>query len=152
MLGATMTLSEFSTYSNISEKAILKRLFDIKGCRLIDGELTFPSGTRYPCDKNLKISEPFDRYYAILFAISRERYIDNVYLKISKETFKNMLSELVEYGYIKSIEVENTFGANGYCLTMAGTEKLQSNKNKLVKELAKLLGTFTGAVLETFNN
>lgn len=147
-----MTLTEFSKLSNVKEETILKRLIDIKGCKLIDGDLSFSSGTRYPCKTGLRIKDPADKYYAILYAIGHNRYIDNRYIGVDTETFSAMLEELTEIKYIVPINVENHIGANAYAITILGSNMLAKNKNRLINELAQALGTFSGTALAAYCN
>ena len=147
-----MTLDEFSKYSKVKKETILMNILDINGVQLINGEMSFSSGTRYPCKKGLRIKEPQDKYYAVLYAVGNERYIDSSYVDVSPAEFAAMLEEMNRLGYIEPIAVENTAGANGYKITLNGSEKLHENKSNFLKELALIAGTFVGTASAAYNN
>lgn len=142
-----MTLQELSERSGVSENAILHNLLRIEGARLVDGVLSFSENTRYPCKKGLRIKDPVDKYFAVLYAIGNEKHIDQNYLMVPTDMFMGILEDLERVEYICPIVEGKHNGANGYRITLYGAEKLKENKREVLKDLALLAGTFTGAAI-----
>ncbi len=103
---------------------------------------------RYPFRiKCLNVKNAEDARYYILKAMNEYRYIDNEILGISPSSFDFIVEELISNKLIKKNKSGNTYGLNGYDITGKGSEVFRENKQNTIKEIALILGAYSGAVI-----
>lgn len=147
-----VTIEEFERIAGVKEATIRKNHDKIPGLTYRDGAYEILSGTRYLCDfSKFKMDDSNQKRYVVLKAISQNKYVSSIDVRLYQEQFENMLKELLSAGLIQPNGVANHYGANAYDCTMLGEEVLKKRKNKCVEELANLVagavGTFTGKVI-----
>lgn len=129
---AYISLSEFARTYGVKESTVLKRLKEIPGAVVLeDKTIVFIQGTRYPSARR-KVFSPNDSVGSILDALNKNRYIGHLNLGMDLNGFRFLLSELEIKGYIIANGSENTFGANGYSITLEGNELLKDIKHRRV--------------------
>ena len=88
-----------------------------------------------------------DKIYVLLRATSEEKYIDEVMLKTSKNSFKLIIDELCEKNLLRNNNNADLNGANAYNTTIEGEMFLHNKKSKVIQSIMETLGSFTGKVL-----
>ena len=148
-----MTVSELASISAISEKQLKKRWKKIPGALKEHGIITFPDGSRYPFDVHrYKFNNQMKRRLALLDAISHYRYVDHISLKMSEESFKSLIEELVAADLIKKNGTCNQYGANGYDTTLRYDEMNTYNISKKIDEITSLIASATGHFVGAYIN
>lgn len=143
---------EFVNNSGVKKSTIKRKYKCIPGLSKTEKGFMVVSGTRYPYNlRNTKLEDYSSRRYTLLKAISMYKYISHKELKMEHRQFETMLRELLSAGLIQSNNLSNTYGANAYDCTALGGELISRTdkdaKDELVKRIASMAGTFTGAVL-----
>lgn len=83
-------------------------------------------------------------------ATSEEKYIDEIMLKTSKNSFQLMIDELCEKNLLRNNNNADLNGANAYNTTIEGERFLDNEKSKTIKLLMEALGAFTGEALNKY--
>lgn len=143
---------EFVNNSGFKETTIKRKYKQIPGLIKNGKEFRVISGTRYPYRlRNKKIEDSSSKRYVLLKAISQYKYISHKELRIEHPQFETMLKELISAGLIQKNNLSNTYGANAYDCTPLGDELINHKEKKARRELLKIIaevaGTFTGAVV-----
>ena len=148
-----MTIDELARESGVKISTIIKNISSIKGAsQNSDGEYVFESGTRYPFDSSRypkKTKE--DRIIIMLRATHRFRYVDEVIVGCSHETFAQIVDHLLKEELIV-VSNDNPYGMNKYITTMKCDEFLERFKKKRIRFLTEniglLLGGFCSAMVD----
>lgn len=137
-----MNIKDFARLSGVKESTIRARINDIKGHYYEDGEILFTEGSRYPFANRLKVKDSKDRYYAVLLATSRNKYIDEKRLNISRKSFNVIIDELIKAGLLVDNGTNNEYGANAYDLSFNCVQEIDFSKSKkqVIIEISKILG------------
>jgi len=145
----TLTVDKLAEQSDLKRGTIIQNFDRIPGGFMKDGVRLFPEGTRYPLEKTYRVKDAVDRYYVILLALSKNRYVDEKYLKVSEESFETYLAELLENKLIRKRKTDNTLGTNGYELTIKGCEFIKNNSRSSAakKALADILSSVISKAL-----
>ena len=143
---------EFVNNSGFKESTIKRNYKQIPGLQKTKNGFRVLSGTRYPYNLgNTKIEDSASKRYVLLKAISNYKYISHKELRIEYSQFETMLKELISAGLIQRNNLSNTYGANAYDCTPLGDElishKDKKSRRELLKIIADVAGTFTGAVV-----
>ena len=147
-----MTIEELADFNGIEVATVKKRLGQIPGVELIDGEYVIPDGSRYPYDAHrYKFNDIDKRRRALLDAISKFKYVDSKTLKMTEESFVVMLEELEKAGYIMNNGSSNEYGANKYDTTLLYAQDVELNPKKFMDRIANkisgMAGHFVGGVI-----
>lgn len=138
-----MRIEDLAKHARVKPDTIKRRLDEILGWTKSDDEIRFIKGTRYPYEKNkVSLKDAYDRYYAVLKATSRNRFIDHHYLNISQESFDVLINELVRINYLIENNTHNPYGANAYDLSFEAANVVKKAKYLVLKEIASLLSMF----------
>lgn len=142
-----ISFSEFQGKYGFKEKTIKKNCHMIPGALITDEGCKFLTGTRYPYNlRNAKLSDSAKKRYALMTAISKDRYIDHSMLKMEVNDFIFMLRQLIAAGWIEENDGCNFYGANKYSLTIDGERALDAQKKNKISTIASIAGIYTGAV------
>lgn len=154
---AETNLSEYERYiliedyiktTNVSKRSIIKNRRFMKKVLKIRNHYMILEDARYPFRiKCLNVKNAEDARYYILKAMNEYRYIDNEILGISQSSFDFIVEELISNKLIKKNKSGNTYGLNGYDITGKGSEVFRENKQNTIKEIALILGAYSGAVI-----
>lgn len=143
-----ISFSEFQEKCGFKEKTIKKNCYKIPGAVINDEGCKFLAGTRYPYNLgSIKLSDSAKKRYALMTAISKDRYINHTMLRMEVNDFILMLRQLISAGWIEENNSCNCYGANKYSLTIQGEEALAAHKKEKLLTIASIAGTYTGAVL-----
>lgn len=135
-----MNQAELSRLAGVKEETVIRRLSDIRGWKKVDGDIIFLKGTRYPYEKNrVKLKDTLDKYYAILKATNRNRYIDHNYLNVTEDVFSLMTEELVKMGYLQKNNSNNPYGANSYEMTFLSSKIIKKSKLAIIREMREVI-------------
>ena len=147
-----VSIQKFSEIANVKVESIMRKRSKIPvivGCR---GKYKVLEGTRYPCAiKRYKLKNTEDKRYALLKAISQEKYINHTMLGLYAQSFRLMLKQLLDARLIIENGMCNQYGANAYDCTALGDEVLRKRKSTAQRQIVELVssgaGNFVGTVL-----
>lgn len=146
-----MTIEEFSEMVQKKPSTIKARWKDIPGVKKVNGSFVVMNGTRYPVKNNFKARNSEERRYHLLRAIYENKYIDATTLGIYQNSFKLLLKDLIDGGYICENGSLNQYGANYYDCTQKGESYFKNYNKKKSKELVAIAseaaGTFVGSII-----
>lgn len=143
-----MTLKQLADHFSVTERTIRKRLLDIKGIVISNGDITVPVGTRYPYNlRRSNIKSRDGKRRALLEATDTDKFIDHEMLKMDKISFESMLKELVEEGLLIQRNSDNSFGANMYDTSMYYPDFKREQSLIKKKDKAVVAGSFVGATV-----
>ncbi len=145
-----ISLEEYAKQNGVSVNCVKRKhkKHPIGGIELDEQTKTYRvlKGTRYPYDLRLLSKQPttFKSLLTILDALNHSRYIDAMMMKISEDSFQAMMSELLEKNLIKKNNSGNTFGTNGYDITLEGGRELQKGKDQKIETISAVIGNIVG--------
>ncbi len=140
-----MTIEELASISNIKVDTLKKNIGKVKGVNIESEEMYIPDGSRYPYDfHRYRFNNQRSRYHALLMATDKNRYVDHVLLKMPKNSFDRMVSELVDLGYLQDNGCGNQYGANKYDTTLKFSENWIK---RIIDQIASSAGHFVGGVI-----
>ncbi len=156
------TIEQFARRNNISSRTVKNNFHLIKGAYIEDNTYYIPEGSRYPFfPKHMNLTTKIDKKYAVLRALFEYRYVDHEIVKVDKPSFKVIVDELLEDGFIKLNGSKNPYGLNMYDITDKAYQEIYILKSKrnIIKRLfninalnvAVLAGEAVGAGLATYN-
>ena len=147
-----MTLSELAAISGLKEASVKQNLRKVAGT-IVDneGNVTIPEGSRYPYDAHrYKFDTIGKRRVALLDATYHFRYVDHTILHMPVESFKTMVTELLNAGYLQANGSNNEFGVNQYDTTLEYERIREMTQFTKIKSIADAIssaaGHFVGAV------
>ena len=147
-----ITLDDFVPIANVKKNTIIRRYKDIPGIEKTENGYRVLRGTRYPFQSGrFHITNIEDRYYVLLKALDRYKYIDSTMLGIYEESFNQMLSKLLKARLIENNMTGNPFGANSYDITLKGREIIKKKKAEAIRDvmcaISSVAGTFSGSAI-----
>lgn len=146
-----ISIEEFLKIAGVKRNTVIKHKDEIPGLLFLNGEFRIIKGTRYPCFYKDKIRDFSDRRYLLLKAISENKYIDYLKLRVYPDQFQELLRELLDAELIRENNMPNHYGANAYDSTYKGDDLLKMRKEKSIIEIANMVATaaghFVGAVV-----
>lgn len=151
-----MTIRELAAISDVKEASVMRNLRKVAGATIDDeGNMTIPEGSRYPYDAHrYKFDTIGKRRVALLDATYHFRYVDHTALHMSVESFKTMITELLNAGYLQANGSNNEFGANRYDTTLEYERIREMSQISKMKNIADAIssaaGHFIGAVGNEF--
>ena len=146
-----ISVEEFASRYNLKKDTIIKNIGKIYGTVQIGNNYLIPDTARYPFNvRNNSLKRRADKIYVLMRATSEEKYIDEVMLKISKNSFKVMIDELCEKNLLRNNNNADLNGANAYNTTIEGEKFLNNKKSKIIEYIIELFGTFTGRALKEY--
>ncbi len=99
------------------------------GVEIGESEILIPDGSRYPFDVHrYRFDNIGKRRIALLGATDQLRYVDSKMLHMSQMEFEEMVSELVQAGFLRKNGSGNPFGANSYNTTIKYQEECSPRK------------------------
>ena len=143
-----ISVEEFAIRCNLKKNTIINNIEKIYGTIKIGNNYLISDTARYPFNvRNNFLKTRMDKIYVLLRATSEEKYIDEVMLKTSKNSFKLIIDELCEKNLLRNNNNADLNGANAYNTTIEGKMFLHNKKSKVIQSIMETLGSFTGKVL-----
>lgn len=150
-----VSIEEFAKRYKLKINTVKKNFHLIKGAYIKENEYIIFDSCRYPYfKKHLNIKTRDDKKYVILRATYEYKYVDRFTVGMSQSSFKTMVNELKEKGYLIENGSGDTNGLNAYDVSDEVGQIIYEKKHKkhIIDSLFIRAGMFTGACSATYHN